>query len=126
MEKHSDNGLGTKAGAVQDEKAEDSIPAPKLDRHGYPLRPQPTDDPLGTVESVKTYTQLHHLTASIDPLNWSSSLKLAVLTQVSFLAFLGCAHLMLPQIMLLVASNFQPVPSAKPSSTPPSYPSQKT
>ncbi|KAJ9493834.1 hypothetical protein LTR99_011156 [Exophiala xenobiotica] len=42
----------------------------KLDPHGYPLRPQPSDDPL-------------------DPLNWSWWWKLATLLQVSFLAFLG-------------------------------------
>ncbi|KAL2004461.1 hypothetical protein VTN00DRAFT_3490 [Thermoascus crustaceus] len=44
--------------------------APKLDPHGFPLRPQPSDDPL-------------------DPLNWSTAWKLVVLLQVSFLGFLG-------------------------------------
>ncbi|KAL9616446.1 MAG: hypothetical protein Q9160_008698 [Pyrenula sp. 1 TL-2023] len=48
----------------------DSRSALKLDPHGYPLRPQPTDDPR-------------------DPLNWNPWLKLWVLFQVSFLAFLG-------------------------------------
>ncbi|KAH8802470.1 major facilitator superfamily domain-containing protein [Xylogone sp. PMI_703] len=43
---------------------------PKLDPHGYLLRPQPSDDPL-------------------DPLNWSPSAKMAVLLQVSFLGLLG-------------------------------------
>ncbi|OCT53997.1 MFS general substrate transporter [Cladophialophora carrionii] len=42
----------------------------KLDKHGLPLSPQPTD-------------------RKDDPLNWSPSLKLFVLLQVSFLAFLG-------------------------------------
>ena len=32
---------------VHDEKSVDSSPALKLDPYGYPLRPQPTDDPLG-------------------------------------------------------------------------------
>ncbi|KAK4540225.1 hypothetical protein LTR36_009723 [Oleoguttula mirabilis] len=48
----------------------DTIPQPKLDQHGYPLRPQPSDDPM-------------------DPLNWSGKLKLWTLFQVSLLAFLG-------------------------------------
>ncbi|KAF2092501.1 MFS general substrate transporter [Rhizodiscina lignyota] len=43
---------------------------PKLDKHGFPLRPQPTDSPL-------------------DPLNWNRWIKLLVLLQVSFLGFLG-------------------------------------
>ncbi|ETS83221.1 hypothetical protein PFICI_05097 [Pestalotiopsis fici W106-1] len=42
----------------------------KLDRHGLPLVPQPTD-------------------RKDDPLNWSPYLKLLVLLQVSWLAFLG-------------------------------------
>ncbi|KIW73022.1 hypothetical protein PV04_01177 [Phialophora macrospora] len=42
----------------------------RLDKHGLPLVPQPTD-------------------RKDDPLNWSPSLKLFVLLQVSFLAFLG-------------------------------------
>ncbi|GAD96993.1 hypothetical protein BC1G_00314 [Paecilomyces variotii No. 5] len=42
----------------------------KLDPNGYPLRPQPSTDPL-------------------DPLNWSPWMKLAVLLQVSFLGLLG-------------------------------------
>lgn len=48
----------------------DSSVVPKLDPHGFPLHPQPSDDPL-------------------DPLNWNRWFKLWVLLQVSFLAFLG-------------------------------------
>lgn len=50
-------------------ESEKNIPT-KLDKHGYALRPQPSDDPT-------------------DPLNWPLLLKLWVLFQVSFLAFLG-------------------------------------
>ncbi|MCJ1286218.1 hypothetical protein MMC26_005563 [Xylographa opegraphella] len=46
------------------------VTTPKLDQHGFPLRPQPSDDPK-------------------DPLNWNRWLKLFTLLQVSFLAFLG-------------------------------------
>ncbi|KAH8811170.1 major facilitator superfamily domain-containing protein [Xylogone sp. PMI_703] len=42
----------------------------KLDKHGFPLVPQPSDNPD-------------------DPLNWSSAMKLLVVLQVSWLAFLG-------------------------------------
>ena len=45
-------------------------PDVKLDKRGIPLVPQPTSDPL-------------------DPLNWSSWLKILVLLQVSLLAFLA-------------------------------------
>ncbi|KAK7893037.1 hypothetical protein LTR67_007275 [Exophiala xenobiotica] len=49
---------------------ENGTSALKLDKHGLPLVPQPTE-------------------RKDDPLNWSPSLKLFVLLQVSFLAFLG-------------------------------------
>jgi hypothetical protein len=42
----------------------------KRDKHGFPLVPQPSDH-------------------KDDPLNWSTGLKLAVVLQVSWLAFLG-------------------------------------
>ena len=42
----------------------------KLDKHGFPLVPQPSDN-------------------KDDPLNWSSAMKLLVVLQVSWLAFLG-------------------------------------
>lgn len=42
----------------------------KLDQHGMPLIPQPTNDPL-------------------DPLNWPLWLKFTTLIQVSLIAFLG-------------------------------------
>ena len=42
----------------------------KLDKHGFPLSPQPSDN-------------------KDDPLNWSPTLKLLVVLQVSWLAFLG-------------------------------------
>ena len=44
--------------------------SPKLDKHGFPLVPQPSDN-------------------KDDPLNWSPYMKLAVVLQVSWLAFLG-------------------------------------
>jgi MFS family permease len=54
--------------------AEKTIPGddaqPKVDKHGFALLPQPSDFPN-------------------DPLNWSPALKLAVVLQVSWLAFLG-------------------------------------
>lgn len=56
----------------------------KLDPHGYPLRPQPSDD-------VK------------DPLNWPTWLKLTTLLQVSFLAFLG------PFTQAVINAAFKPV-----------------
>ena len=42
----------------------------KLDRHGLPLNPQPSDDPM-------------------DPLNWSPVLKFYVLGMVSLLSFMA-------------------------------------
>lgn len=56
----------------------------KLDPHGYPLRPQPSDDPK-------------------DPLNWPTWLKLSTLLQVSFLAFLG------PFTQAVINAAFKPV-----------------
>lgn len=56
----------SKASNTHEEKVDTAAPS-KLDPHGFPLRPQPTNDPL-------------------DPLNWPYWLKLAVLIQVSFLA----------------------------------------
>ncbi|KAJ9608894.1 hypothetical protein H2200_006665 [Cladophialophora chaetospira] len=52
------------------EVQEQATPALKLDKHGLPLLPQPTD-------------------RKDDPLNWSPALKLFVALQVSLLAFLG-------------------------------------
>lgn len=57
-----------------------------LDPKGYPLRPQPSDDPQGS--SLLTPQEISALTV-IDPLKWSPWFKLLVLLQVSFLAFLG-------------------------------------
>ncbi|ORY00098.1 major facilitator superfamily domain-containing protein [Clohesyomyces aquaticus] len=56
----------------------------KLDPHGYHLRPQPSNDPM-------------------DPLTWSIGLKLWILFQVSFLAFLG------PFTMAIIDSAFHPL-----------------
>lgn len=57
-----------------------------LDSNGYPLRPQPSSNPQGMNNDLRrenlSLTQL-------DPLSWSKWFKLAVLLQVSFLAFLG-------------------------------------
>lgn len=74
----------SKASAMHDEKVIDGLAAPKLDPHGYPLRPQPTDDPL-------------------DPLNWKPWVKMVVLLQVSFLAFLG------PFSQAVINSAFAPL-----------------
>lgn len=80
----------SKASATYDEKVADatSTTHPKLDPHGFPLRPQPTDDTL-------------------DPLNWHYWLKLAVLLQVSFLAFLG------PFCQATINSAFVPLAKAE-------------
>ncbi|KAK7719448.1 hypothetical protein SLS63_010086 [Diaporthe eres] len=56
----------------------------KLDTHGLPLRPQPSND-------------------TRDPLNWPFKLKLWVLFQVSYLAFLG------PFTQAVINSAFVPV-----------------
>lgn len=45
-------------------------PSLKLDRHGLPLVPQPSEDPS-------------------DPLNFAQSLKIAILLQLSIMALLG-------------------------------------
>lgn len=55
---------------IDSNKHEGDLRPPKLDRHGFPLAPQPSDN-------------------DDDPLNWSPMLKLAVVLQVSWLAFLG-------------------------------------
>ena len=77
--------------AIYEEKAGEDVtktaPSAKLDPHGFPLRPQPTDDPL-------------------DPLNWPYAVKLAVLIQVSFLAFLG------PFCQAVINSAFVPLAKA--------------
>ena len=75
---------GSKPSFTHDEKLGDDLAAPNLDKNGFPLRPQPTDDPL-------------------DPLNWPAWLKLAVLLQVSFLAFLG------PFCQAVINSAFVPL-----------------
>ena len=54
--------------AYSDSKVEER--GPKLDKHGLPLIPQPSEDPS-------------------DPLNWPQWLKIAILIQVSTLALLG-------------------------------------
>ncbi|KAK5126327.1 hypothetical protein LTR85_010563 [Meristemomyces frigidus] len=83
-ENHADM-MDSKASATYGEKVSDNAPInPKLDPHGFPLRPQPTSDPL-------------------DPLNWPYWLKLAVLLQVSFLAFLG------PFCQAVINSAFVPL-----------------
>ncbi|GAB7352450.1 hypothetical protein MBLNU459_g2861t1 [Dothideomycetes sp. NU459] len=56
----------------------------KLDPYGYPLRPQPSDDPK-------------------DPLNWPAWLKLTTLLQVSYLAFLG------PFTQAVINTAYKPV-----------------
>ncbi|KAI9653884.1 MAG: hypothetical protein M1821_006915 [Bathelium mastoideum] len=73
---------------VHDEKFLDSGSAPKLDPYGFPLCPQPTDDPL-------------------DPLNWSFSYKFFVLCQAAFLAFLG------PFTQAVINSAFAPMSKAE-------------
>lgn len=45
-------------------------PAPLLDRHGLPLSPQPSSDPM-------------------DPLNWKYWIKIMVLVEVSIFSFLA-------------------------------------
>jgi hypothetical protein len=49
---------------------EKSTVALKLDKHGFPLVPQPSDH-------------------NMDPLNWSPWLKMAVLAQISAISFLS-------------------------------------
>ena len=49
---------------------EKSTVALKLDKHGFPLVPQPSDHKM-------------------DPLNWSPWLKIAVLAQISAISFLS-------------------------------------
>ncbi|MCJ1393748.1 hypothetical protein MMC18_006624 [Xylographa bjoerkii] len=67
----ADSNYDFKASTKHEESAtEDQTHRLKLDPHGFPLRPQPSDDPL-------------------DPLNWNRWLKFWVLFQVSFLAFIG-------------------------------------
>jgi hypothetical protein len=52
----------------QDEKPD--IAALKLDKHGFPLVPQPSEHKM-------------------DPLNWSTWLKMAILIQISAISFLS-------------------------------------
>ncbi|PNS18452.1 hypothetical protein CAC42_6269 [Sphaceloma murrayae] len=73
----------SKADTSYIESAEKS-PALKLDPHGFPLVPQPSDDPS-------------------DPLTWSPHLKLFILFQVSYLAFLG------PFTQAVINSAFAPL-----------------
>ena len=62
----------------------------KLDQHGFPLRPQPSDDPKGEILEVLTRVRCHQRTnCHPDPLNWNRWLKFFTLLQVAFLAFLG-------------------------------------
>jgi len=75
------------------------VPA-KLDPHGYPLRPQPTSDPKGA--EARYFSNLTYSSA-IDPLNWNWWLKIWVLFQVSFLAFLG------PGTQALINSSYVPL-----------------
>ncbi|EMC98470.1 hypothetical protein BAUCODRAFT_32515 [Baudoinia panamericana UAMH 10762] len=77
-----------KASAMHEEKLDhDQLADSKVDPHGYPLRPQPTDDRM-------------------DPLNWPYWIKMAVLIQVSFLAFLG------PFCQAVINSAFVPLSKA--------------
>jgi hypothetical protein len=63
-------------GAVQIEMAAErrdekpDIAALKLDKHGFPLAPQPSEHKM-------------------DPLNWSTWLKMAILIQISAISFLS-------------------------------------
>ena len=63
-------------GAVQIEMAAErrdekpDIAALKLDKHGFPLVPQPSEHKM-------------------DPLNWSTWLKIAILIQISAISFLS-------------------------------------
>jgi hypothetical protein len=63
-------------GAVQIEMAAErrdekpDIAALKLDKHGFPLVPQPSEHKM-------------------DPLNWSTWLKMAILIQISAISFLS-------------------------------------
>lgn len=93
----------SKASAAHDEKTGLDVAPLKLDPHGFPLRPQPTEDPLGN--SHPPACTLYELTPP-DPLNWPSWLKLAVLIQVSFLAFLG------PFCQAVINSAFVPLSEA--------------
>ena len=96
------NGTITKPSpsSLHDEKAKHDVVVPKLDPHGFPLRPQPTEDPLGTTRPrLCTYWKL----TCPDPLNWAGWLKFAVLIQVSFLAFLG------PFCQAVINSAFLPL-----------------
>ncbi|KAF2157059.1 MFS general substrate transporter [Myriangium duriaei CBS 260.36] len=80
----TDKGHVSHLEGVDDEKAL----ALKLDRHGFALRPQPSDDPK-------------------DPLNWPLPLKIWVLFQVSFLAFLGpFTQAVVNSAFALVAKSF--------------------
>ncbi|TKX19743.1 MFS transporter-like protein 147 [Elsinoe australis] len=62
----------------------EKVSALKLDPHGFPLRPQPSDSPY-------------------DPLTWHPLLKLWILFNVSYLAFLG------PFTQAVINSAFKPV-----------------
>ncbi|KXL42978.1 hypothetical protein M433DRAFT_58968 [Acidomyces richmondensis BFW] len=86
-DEYKSNATAVESGALtsHDEKIEtNAAVALKLDPHGFPLRPQPTDDPL-------------------DPLCWPYWLKIGVLLQVSFLAFLG------PFCQAVINSAFVPL-----------------
>ncbi len=73
-----------------DKEVGDPSPALKLDPHGYPLRPQPSDDPLGAYTALlKSHVWRRCADIGLDPLNWSRTWKLVTLLQVSFLSFLG-------------------------------------
>ena len=78
-------GPSSKASDLREENVKQEELPIKRDPHGFPLRPQPTDDALGWFKDLFYCT----CTNISDPLNWPAWLKLVVLIQVSFLAFLG-------------------------------------
>lgn len=73
------------------------IPQPKLDKHGLPLVPQPSDhedDPLvrcvfSKKKSKNTRDDEDGVANSREYQNWSPRLKLAVLLQISLLSLVG-------------------------------------
>ena len=52
METEDTAELESKASTAHNEKAGDGTATPKLDPRGHILRPQPTDDPLGMIDTV--------------------------------------------------------------------------
>lgn len=81
-------------GAVQIEMAAErrdekpDIAAVKLDKHGFPLVPQPSEHKM-------------------DPLNWSTWLKMAILIQISAISFLS---LLAASLIVSPLSSVKPPP----------------